>query len=105
MGKSVRQQMADIDAKIEKLQVERAALEGKVADEVDTDLIQAGAIVSFLYGKGDNKTELTGQVLGRKNAEPGVKGGDFVKVAVGEGFDADVKTVGVYAVTKILPQE
>lgn len=101
MAKTAIQQIADIDASIAKLQAKRAELEASAANEVDFDKVQAGAVVTFTYGKGETKRELTGQVLGRKNAEPGAKGGDLVRVAVGEGFDAQIVTVYPNFVTKI----
>lgn len=101
MAKSLRVQIADIDAKIEKLQVERVGLEAKLGDEVDTSAVQKGVSITFNYGKAPNVRSLDGLVLGRKDAEPGTKGGDLVKVAVGEGFDAQIVTIYPTAVTKI----
>lgn len=105
MAKSIRQQIADLNEQIEKLTVKRTALEAQAASEVNTDDVQAGRTITFNYGKGDGKKVLTGLVLGRKNAEPGTKGGDLVKVAVGEGFDAIIATIYPSQVTAIAPVE
>lgn len=103
MAKTIRQQITDIDTAIAKLQVKRVELEGKLASEVDTAAVQPGRTVTFEYGKGENKRTLTGLVLGRKDAEPGTKGGDLVKVAVGEGFDAQIVTIYPSNVSAIAP--
>lgn len=101
MAKTIRQQIADIDEKIKNLTAARAVLVPKLDSEVDDAAIQAGAVVTFTYGKGETKRELTGQVLGRKNAEPGTKGGDLIRIAVGEGFDAQIVTTYPACVTKV----
>lgn len=103
MAKSIRQQIADAVAKRDALNVTIASLEAKVGDEVDTAQVQAGRTVTFNYGKGETKKVLTGIVLGRKDAEAGSKGGDLVKVAVGEGFDALIVTIYPAQVTRIEP--
>jgi hypothetical protein len=101
MAKSIRQQIADAVTKRDALNVIIAGLEAKVDSEVNTDEVQAGRTITFNYGKGETKKVLTGVVLGRKNAEPGTKGGDLVKVAVGEGFDALIVTIYPAQVTAI----
>jgi hypothetical protein len=105
MAKTIRQQVADLDEQIKKLTAKRDELNAKADSEVDYDKVQAGAVVTFTYGKGETKRELTGQVLGRKNAEPGTKGGDLIRIAVGEGFDAQIVTTYPACVTKIHADE
>lgn len=102
MAKSVRQQLADVKEKIEKLQAEQTVLEGKLSNEVDPAQVVPGAVIEFPYGKGENKRTVVGQVVGRKDAEAGSKGGDLVKVAVGEGFEAFFATIYPNQVTKIV---
>lgn len=51
--------------------------------------IEAGDTVTFDFGRGDNKETYTGSVLGLKDDS----NGRWIKVQVGEGFDADVKTI------------
>lgn len=100
MSKS-QQQLEALRARIADLQVKEAELLARIENEVDEDAVQAGVIVDFVHGKGANKQTLTGQVLGRKNAEPGQRGGDLVKVATGEGFDAMVLVINPGDVLKI----
>lgn len=101
MAKSLRQQLADATEKRDALNVLIAGLEAKLADEVDPSKIQAGAFITFSHGKGENKAELQGQVLGRRDPAEGEKGKTLIKVAVGEGFDAMVLVIAPEAVTKI----
>lgn len=103
MAKSIRQQIADIDTQIAKLQAKRDELVPQAANEVDTSEVQQGRTVTFKYGKGENVRVLTGLVLGRKDAEPGAKGGDLVKVAIGSGFDAQIVTIYPNQVTAVEP--
>lgn len=105
MAKTLKQQITEIDDKIAELQVKKVGLEAKLADIVDPDMVVAGANIEFEYGKGDGRRTLLGTVLGRKNAEAGAKGGDLVKVAVGEGFDAQIVTISPNVVTKIVAAE
>jgi hypothetical protein len=103
MAKNIRQQISDLTDKIAKLTQEKAALEVQAENVVDTAAVQPGRIVTFDYGKGETKRSLTGQVVGRKDVAEGVKGGDMVKVAVGEGFDALLLTIYPNVVTKLHP--
>ncbi|MFM5883550.1 hypothetical protein [Methanobrevibacter gottschalkii] len=56
--------------------------------------IGAGDQVSFPYGRGENRRELTGQVLARNE--------DKIKVLVGSGFDTEVLVVLVGSVTDVV---
>jgi hypothetical protein len=102
MAKSIRQQIADAEAAVAKLNEKITELRTKAESEVDPATIVGGAEVQFTHGKGDNKKTLTGTVLGVRHAVEGEKGGDFAKVAVGQGFDAQVLTIGFYQVTKVV---
>lgn len=95
---SNKAKIASIDAKIKKLTEERAELVALSADEIDTDCIDTGYVITFKYGRGDKVVSKTGTVLGRKVQE---KTADLIKVAVGEGFDAEIVTIYPNAVTKI----
>lgn len=101
MSKSIRQQLSEVQAKIAALQVKEAELTLKADSEVDLDAVQAGKTVTFNYGKAPNVRSLTGLVLGRKDPEAGAKGGSLVKVAIGEGFEAQVVTIYPQQVTAI----
>lgn len=56
--------------------------------------IGAGDQVSFPYGRGENRRNLTGQVLARNE--------DKIKVLVGSGFDTEVLVVLVGSVTDVV---
>lgn len=101
MAKTAREKIASIDTQIAALQAKRVELEAKVGNEVDTSKVVAGRTVDFKYGKAPNLRDLTGSVVGVKPAVPGEKGGTLVRVAVGEGFDAQIVTIFPSAVTKV----
>jgi hypothetical protein len=92
MSKSINTQIAEIDAKIVKLQARRAELADK--SEAAAFEPEAGAVLSFSYGRKDPVT-LTGTVLGIKRPEEGKPGGTFVVFQTGEGADTKVLTVPV----------
>lgn len=102
MAKSIRQQIADNEAKIAALQVVIAGLQGKLGEEVDEDAVQANTEITFEYGKGEGKRVLQGFVLGRKDPEPGTKNATQVKVAVGTGFEAQTLVIYLAAVKSIV---
>lgn len=88
-----------------------AALINKVAaqkDEQDAnlqDLVQPGRKVAFTFGRADTAVELQGTVVARREQIPGQKGSYAqVKIQVGEGFDAEFKTVHPNSVTRFLDE-
>lgn len=105
MAKSNRDRVAEIDAKIAKLNEERAKFLAAAENEVNHDDVQSGRTVTFNYGKAPNVRELTGLVLGRKEPEAGTKGAPLVKVAVGAGFEAQIVTIYPAQVTKVHAEE
>lgn len=86
---SARTKIAEIDAKIAKLQAARAALEEAATNEVDTSALKAGDLVTFEFGRGEKKRTYAGTVVAIKREEN--KAG-LVRVIVGEGFDAETFT-------------
>lgn len=103
MAKTALQQIADVDAAIVKLQAKRAELVTAAQNEVDPAKLVAGANIEFAYGKGDTKKNLVGMILGVKLADPEQpKSSTMLRVAVGEGFDAQIVTVYPAQVTKIV---
>lgn len=103
MAKSIREQIASQQAAIAKAQAAIVALEARLGEEVDVSQIVAGATVTFDYGKGETKRELTGGVLGVKPADPAnPKSASLVRVAVGEGFDAQIVTIYPANVKKVV---
>lgn len=97
---AVEKVSAGFKAKIEKLQAEKAELLVKAEGELDLSRVEQGTEVRFTYGRADTRKEYTGTVLGRK-AQP--KGADLIKVSVGEGFDAQVLSAYIHAVTAVGP--
>lgn len=101
MAKTIREQIATIDEQVKKLGEKRAELVAKQDSEVDPAHIIAGSTVTFDYGKGETKRVLTGVVTGVKPADPAVpKSATLIRVAVGEGFDAQIVTIYPASVTK-----
>lgn len=104
MAKSIREQIAAQVAIITKAQAAIEVLNVKLGDEVDPAQIIEGATVTFDYGKGETKRELTGVVTGVKPADPAVaKSATLIRVAVGTGFDAQIVTVYPASVKKVTP--
>jgi predicted secreted protein len=104
MAKSIRSQLATVVASIAALEVKKTTLEAELAanPEVNTDLAVAGAVIEFKYGKGTSVKSLTGQVIGRKEPAEGEKGATQLRVAAGEGFDAQLVTIYLPYITKIV---
>lgn len=105
MAKNVHEVIAKKKAQIATLTAEVTALQAKADTEIDPALIVAGVKVDFNYGKAPSLRPLTGTVTGVKVSEPGQKGGTLVRIAVGEGFDAQVVTIFPSAVTKVYGPE
>lgn len=72
-----------------------AQYEEQLKQEQLRDNIENGDVVTFDFGRGDSKQTLTGTVLGMKDDS----NGRWIKVQIGEGFDADVKTIRTAAIT------
>lgn len=102
MAQSIREKIAAREASIVKLQSEIADLNTQLADEVDPAAAVVGAEVTFDYGKAPNRRTLTGIIIGRKDADPANnKTYTQLKVAVGQGFDAEIVVIPVASVTKV----
>jgi hypothetical protein len=93
--------IALIDAKIEKLQADRAELLLKADNEVNTEVVVAGDTVVATYGRADNARSVTGIVKAVK-AEPGKA--KLFKLEIGDGFDTELVTVFASAITAVNPQ-
>ena len=103
MAKTIRQQLAEIDQKICDLTIKKTALEAKLGDEVNDAHIVPGAVVQFPYGKGEGRRTIEGTVVATKAADPSTpKSAAMVKIAFGEGFDAQFATVYLASVTKVV---
>lgn len=86
---SYQVKIAAIDAKIEKLQAERADLVIKAANDV-TQKFAIGDSINFKYGRAEKVRTRTGVVIAVKSQE---KGADLVKVQTGTGFDTEFVTI------------
>lgn len=108
MAKSIRVQLATVIASIAALTVKKGELEVALAasPEVNTDQAVAGAVIEFKYGKGENVKLKTGQVIARQDPvadDKGVvKGATQLRVATGEGMDAQLVTIYLAYITKIV---
>ena len=101
--KSKRQRIAALNEKIAKLQVEVSAIEAEAGDEVEFAEIKVGQIVAFTFGRGDTKVEKEGTILGVKAGEG--KSPALVRIAVGTGFDSEVRTVSPTAILRVVTDE
>lgn len=102
MAKSLKQQLVDIQTKIDELLVKKAGIEAALANEVNEEHIVPGATVEFIYGKGEGKRLVSGTVVAVKKADPAVaKSADQVKVAIGEGFDAQFAVIYLSTISKV----
>lgn len=94
MAKTFREQIAAKNDQIAKLKLDIIGLEAQAVSEVDPALIVAGNTIVFEYGKAPNRRDLSGLILGVKEADPSVaKSQTLVKVAVGQGFEAQIVTI------------
>lgn len=87
MAKTIAQietQIATAETRLTSLRTQLAQAQAK-----DIALIP-GQDISFNYGRGETRVVKTGKVVAENTAENGVK---FVKVVIGEGFDAEFATV------------
>ena len=103
IAKSIKQQIADIEENISKLQVKKVELENMLANEINEDKLVPGTNIVFVYGKGETKKDLTGTVVGIKLADPAdKKSSTWLNVAVGEGFEAQTHKIIINAVKQIV---
>lgn len=108
MAKSIRSQLSTVIASITALTIKKGELEVALAanPEVNTDIAVAGAVIEFKYGKGESVKVLTGQVIGRADpvadAEGKVKGATQLRVATGSGMDAQLVTIYLAYITKVV---
>lgn len=93
--------IAVLTARIAKDQATLLELQAKDAAGITIEKLVAGTKVVALYGRGDNKKEIVATVLG--TSVP-VKGGAQVKVTFGEGYEAEIVTVSLSAVLRIVPE-
>jgi len=94
MAKTIRQQIADLETKIGELQAKKTVLQVKADQEVNFDHIVPGAVIQFPYGKGEGRKVVQGTVAGVQLADPAQpKSAPMARVAIGEGFNAQLVTV------------
>lgn len=80
---SINSKIATITAALRKLEAERDALT-KFAN------LAVGGLVGFVFGRGDSKVNLQGEILGTGVQPNGV---EVVSVLVGTGIDAEIKRI------------
>lgn len=91
MAKTIREQITALDEQIAKLNTKKTELSAKLADEIDPAALVPNTVIDFEYGKGDNKKVITGRIIGRQGPDPeNKKSSVMLKVAVGEGFEAQL---------------
>lgn len=105
MAKSIREQIAAIDAQVVKLAAKKVELEAKIGNEIDFAALNAGIRITYSYGKGETKRTLEGLILGRKDPAEGEKGSALLKVATGSGFDAVITTIYPAQVLSVVKAE
>lgn len=94
MAQTKRQQIEKIQKQIDDLTAKKTALQAQLDKEVNFDHIVTGAQIQFVYGKGDNKRSVVGTVAGVQLADPAQpKSAPMARVAIGEGFEAQLVTV------------
>jgi len=62
--------------------------------------VETGDVVHFNFGRGENRKEHVGTVLGVADTDKGRR----IKVYTGEGFDAQVLTIGVAEIVSVQPK-
>lgn len=82
-------------AKLDQARLMVAKYEAQLAAEAIKNNIEAGDEVTFNYGRGDSKKELSGTVLGIKDDA----NGRWVAISAGEGFDMQRYTVRTADIT------
>ena len=100
---SLSAQIAAVEAAIAKNQARLAELRTRKLNEIDTADIVAGIEVEYTYGRKENQKELTGKVLGVKEA--GDKGAATVRIQFGEGVDTEVHGVFFSAIKRIIERD
>jgi hypothetical protein len=104
MAKTIREQITAKEALIVAAQAAIVELTAKLGSEVDSAAIVTGAGVTFDYGKGTTRRELSGVVTGVKAADPAnPKSATLVRVAVGDGFAAQIVTIYTSNVKSVTP--
>lgn len=105
MAKSIREQIAAIDAQVVKLAAKKTELEAKLGSEIDPASLNAGTRITYSYGKGETKRTLEGLILGRKDPGENEKGSAMLKVASGSGFDAIITVIYPAQVLSVIAAE
>lgn len=73
-----------------------AALALDLAERVQE--LSEGDVLKFVFGRGAQRKELTGTVLGTENTDKGWR----IRVFVGRGVHADIKTIRPRDVTAVI---
>lgn len=84
--KDLREDIAELNAKIEKKQAQILLLEQEATNEAAIEALKQGDSVAYVYGRALNKRVLSGTVLIAGKTD---KGAVQLKVQFGDGFDAE----------------
>ena len=89
-----------IDARIVKLNTERAALVAALANQINPAEL-AGKEVAYSFGRGEAKTTRTGTVLGVTFPDAGKKGAPIVRVLTGKGAESRIDGIFVSQIVSV----
>lgn len=92
---------ADIQKKIDALQVKLAEALAAEKNAITVDKLTAGKKITFKFGKGEAQATLAGSILGVVVPEAGAKGGTLVRILTGEGVNTRVVSVFVSAIVTV----
>ena len=87
-------------AKLIELDIEKAKIEAELASFIDTNAIEFGTVVMFVFSRGEKRRELQGTVVGRKEGDE--KRVAKLKIGVGDGFEAELFEITVKDVVAIV---
>jgi hypothetical protein len=88
-----------LNSRIEKDTADREVAAAELAGLKAIAAVGQGDIVTFVFGRQENRQELTGPVLGTQDD---VARGKLLRVFAGEGFDAQTYTVQASQIVKVV---
>lgn len=67
----------------------------------DIQALEQNDVLTFLWGRGEQRQEYTGTVLGSEQTSKGLR----IRVFVGSGVNADIKTIQPRDVTAVIAEK
>ena len=89
---NITKQLAALDARIAKLNEQRAELVNQQALAIDPKNVSEGDSITAKYGRGETKEVVTGRVLAVITT---VKGAVYFRILTGAGADTEIITVSL----------